>query len=198
MVAIFLQALTATQSSDSTTLDCFDKCHTEPFCDLLPKGVMWPRDPDTEIHALCSALGIEFSRVDKRIDAMLENSYPDTAQESLEDWERVCGLPDLCDGELAPTVAERQADVVACVTQDHTLNDEFWETLANGLGYPAPVITKNSAFCTGVNCAGDLVCSFDALLTVTFTFPTGADDALLECKIRKFWSPIFTLVVIFV
>lgn len=178
-------------------LDCFDRCHAEPLCDLLPHGEMWPRDQDTTLFELCMTLSLEYSRVDKRIDALLVESLPDTAQETLEDWERICGLPDNCDGALASTVAGRQQDVVDCITQDHTLNLDFWTTLAAKYGYPPPVVSKNSAFCAGVNCAGDPVCGLEALLTVTFTFPTGANDALLECKIRKFWTPVFTLVVAF-
>lgn len=197
-MTISLQALAATQTSEDTTLDCFDRCNTGAFLNLLPVGAMWPRDTDTKLYDLCSALSIELGRVDCQVRTMLAESYPDTAQQTLTHWEDICGIPDACDGEVAPTIAERQDDVVACFRQDHVLNDDFWGTLAGLYGYPAPTIVKNAAFCTGVNCAGDPICPLDALYTVIFTFPTGLDDALLECKIRKFWPPYATLLVVFV
>lgn len=198
MATITLIAHAASAAGSSVVLDCFDRCHAEPFCDLLPHGHMWPRDPDTTLAKVCMTLSLEISRVDKRIDAMLLESFPDTAQETLEDWERIAGLPTNCEPELAPTVAQRQQNVVDVLTQNSALTETFFGDLAIACGYPPPIITKNSAFCTGVNCAGDPVCGVGALLTVFFQFPTGANNELLECKIREWWTPVFTLVITFV
>jgi len=197
MATINLVAIAASQAGASVVLDCTDRCHVEPLCDLLPHGPMWPREEDTTLHKLCSALSLEFSRVDKRIEAMLRESYPDTAQETLEDWERICGIPNTCTGAIAPTVAERQQDVVNCITQNSALNLQLFTDIAADLGYPAPVVTKNAPFCTGVNCAGDPLCGVDALLTVTLTFPTGAENVLLACLIRQWWTPVFSLIIVF-
>jgi uncharacterized protein YmfQ (DUF2313 family) len=185
------------QAGAAVTIDFFSRNNTGAFCDLLPHGAMWPRAPDTNLHRLCSAIAIDLGRTDVQIDTMLAESFPDTAQQTLTHWEAIAGLPDACDGELAATVSARQQDVVEVFTQDHVLNDAYWAALAGVYGYAAPIITKNSAFCTGINCTTDPICSLDSLLTVTFTFTSGSDDVLLECKIRKFWPDWTTLVVIF-
>lgn len=179
-------------------LDCFSRCNDAAFCDLLPHGAMWPRDRDTNLFKLCSAMSIELGRFDKQVDLMNAESFPDTAQQTLTHWETIAGLPDACDGELASTVAQRQQDVVNVFAQDHVLNDDFWTTLAAVYGYAPPVITNNAAFCTGINCTSDPICSLESLLTTTFVFTSGADDELLECKIRKFWPDWATLVVTFI
>lgn len=199
MATIILNGATASQGQTASVPDCFNRCNDVPFCDLLPHGAMWPRARDTNLFKLCSAMSIELGRVDKQVETMLAESFPDTAQQTLTHWEENCGIPDACDGEVAATIALRQQDVVDCWASDHSLNDEFWGEIAAKFGYAAPIITKNSPFCAGVNCAGDdATCSLEALLTVTFTFTNGADDALLECKIRKFWPLYATLIVIFV
>lgn len=197
MATIIAYGATASQTTSSQVLDCFDRCNIPALCNLLPQGAMWPRDTDTKLYDLCSALGIEYGRVDCQVAIMLQESYPDTAQQTLTHWEENCGIPDVCDGEVAGTIPERQDNVVECWRQDHVLNDAFWTTLAAKYGYPPPVITKAAAFCTGINCAGDPLCPLEAVLTVTFTFPSGADDELLECKLRKLWPPYSPLIVVF-
>jgi len=187
----------ASGGTTSARLDAFSRCNSVPFCDLLPHGAMWPRARDTNLAKLCSAMSIEIGRTDVQTRTMLAESYPDTAQQTLTHWETIAGLPDACDGELAATVSARQQDVVDVFTQDHVLNDAYWAALAGVYGYAAPTITKNSAFCTGINCTTDPLCSLESLLTVTFTFVSGANDVLLECKIRKFWPEWTTLLVIF-
>ena len=198
MATIPVYGQAGSQAGASVTIDFFSRDNTAAFCDLLPHGAMWPRAPDTELHKLCSAIAIDLGRTDSHIDLMLSESYPDTAQQTLTHWEAIAGLPDACDGEVASTVAARQQDIVNVFAQDHVLNDAYWSALSGAYGYSAPTITKNSAFCTGVNCTSDPLCSLDSILTVTFTFASGALDSLLECKIRKFWPKWCTLQVIFV
>ena len=159
---------------------------------------MWPRARDTVIFKACSSFAIELGRVDKQVDTMLDEAFPDTAQQTLTEWEEQCGIPDACDGIVNPTIPLRQQEVLDCMRQDHVLNDAFWGELALAEGYVAPIITKAAPFCAGVNCASDPVCPLEALLSVTFTFPTGFNDALLECKIRKFWPLFSTLTIIFI
>lgn len=194
-----IDVIGSTLSIDDTNgvLDYFNRCNIDAYCNLLPVGAMWPRIEGTSLHQTCSSLGIELGRVDRQIDWMLAESYPDTAQQTLTLWEFEVGLPDPCVGELADNIPDRQQDVVDKWRQDHVLNDEFWGLLAGTLGYAAPVVTKTSAFCTGKNCAGDPLCPLEALLTVTFTFASAADDELLECKIRTFFPPWSELVIVF-
>lgn len=195
----FILAFGASASSTGApvTLDCINECNAVPFCDLLPQGAMWPRARDTTLFKVCSSFAPELSRVDKQVLTMLRESYPDTAQETLTHFESISGIPDVCDGVVKPTISLRQDEVIEVWRQDHTLNDAFWESIAVGLGYTAPVITKSTPFCTGVNCAGDALCPLEATLGVTFTFDSGLDDVLLECKIRRFWPIFSTLTIVF-
>ena len=100
-------------------------------------------------------------------------------------------------GGILDSLPQRQQNVVNVISQDHVLNDEFWASLARSCGYQPPVISKMTAFCVGQDCTTDPVCGVDALLSVTFTFTSGVNDELLECKIREFWPEYVTLFVVF-
>ena len=188
----------ASKTTSAQVLDCFSRCNAGALLDLLPHGAMWPRDLDTDLWKLVSAFAIELGRVDCQIETMLAESYPDTAQQTLTHWEDIAGLPDACDGVVDSTIAGRQQGVVDVFAQDNALDPVFWAAYWLALGYAYPTITKNSAFCTGVSCTGDALCPLEAVFTITLTFATGADDALLECKTRKLWPDYAPLIIIFV
>ena len=196
-MTIQLQAIAASLAGADVTLDCFNRCNTGPLINLLPYGAMWPRDDDTTLYRVCSASAIEFGRVDCQVGLMLQESFPDTAQQTLALWEERYGIPDACDPGKAATIELRRDELLWKIRRDHTLNDEFWELLADKYGYPAPTITKNVGFCVGIDCAGDPICPIDAVLTVVMVFTSGDSDGLLECKVRKYWPPYSPLTVVF-
>ena len=77
--------------------------------DLLPWGDVWPRDPETVQQRTMAGIAVEFSRLHARTCDLLAEGWPGTATESIDDWERVMGLPDPCTGPLATLEARRRA-----------------------------------------------------------------------------------------
>jgi uncharacterized protein YmfQ (DUF2313 family) len=101
---------------------------------LLPQGPAWPREADALITQLLTAFSEEFSRVDLRIDNLVNEADPRTTNELLADWERVAGLPDLCTG-IPVTIALRRELLVSKLTNVGGQSKQFYIDLASKLGY---------------------------------------------------------------
>jgi len=76
---------------------------------LLPPGGAFNRENNTTLAAVLDAFADEFSRVDARVLALLNDADPRQASELLTDWERVTGLPDDCAGDMDTVEARRKA-----------------------------------------------------------------------------------------
>jgi len=64
---------------------------------LLPKGIAWPRKPDSVLAKTCRGLANIWGFVDNRAADLLEReSDPRQTVELLPDWEASWGLPDPC------------------------------------------------------------------------------------------------------
>jgi uncharacterized protein YmfQ (DUF2313 family) len=85
--------------------------YAKVLADLLPPGIVWPREPDTDLQRTLAGLAVEFARVHDRDCDLLAEAYPPTSTETITDWERICGLPDECTGPL-DTLQERREAVM--------------------------------------------------------------------------------------
>jgi uncharacterized protein YmfQ (DUF2313 family) len=79
---------------------------------LMPRGRVWPRDPDAVQTQVLSGLAPSYARATARANYLLVDAFPATTYELLPEWESTLGLPDPCAG-VAPTIAQRQAQVLA-------------------------------------------------------------------------------------
>jgi uncharacterized protein YmfQ (DUF2313 family) len=101
---------------------------------LLPRGRAWPRDPDTVLARLVAAITGAFQRADAAACALLKDAFPATAVNLLPEWEASLGLPDPCLGP-APTIAARQGQVVARLTNTGGQSVPFFVAYALALGF---------------------------------------------------------------
>jgi uncharacterized protein YmfQ (DUF2313 family) len=68
-----------------------------PLRRLLPRGIAWPRDPDTVLQKTARGLAQIWGFVDKRAADLLEiEGDPRKTIEMLPDWEENFGLPEPC------------------------------------------------------------------------------------------------------
>jgi uncharacterized protein YmfQ (DUF2313 family) len=126
-----------------------EKC-TQLILKLLPPGVAWNRTPSSNLYKLATALAEEICRVEARAMELLVESDPRTTVELLEDWERILGLPGEC-VDLASTIQERQANVVAKLISRTAQTKAYYVSLAATLGYTITVddIIEYDAFHVG-------------------------------------------------
>jgi uncharacterized protein YmfQ (DUF2313 family) len=101
---------------------------------LLPRGRVWPRDPDAQQTAILSGFTPVFARLNARANNLLVDAFPSTTYELLPEWEETLGLPDPCAG-AAPTTQQRVAQVVARLTATGGQSVAYYTTVAAALGY---------------------------------------------------------------
>jgi len=123
---------------------------------LLPPGPAWTREEGATLTKLLDALAQEFYRADVRAGELLDEIFPDTTIEMLQDWERVVGLPGAC-GELADTVQERRRDLIARLTARGGQSRQYFTDLAATLGFTI-TITEYRPFRVGMSAVGDPIC----------------------------------------
>lgn len=124
---------------------------------LLPRGLVWPRDPTAVQTRTLMGLAPTYERNTARANYLLIDAFPGTALELLPEWEETLGLPDPCAGP-APTLQQRRAQVVARIANSGGQSIAFFIAFAKNLGYDVS-ITQFAPFRAGQNRAGDAVCS---------------------------------------
>jgi uncharacterized protein YmfQ (DUF2313 family) len=105
---------------------------------LLPRGRIWPRDPDATLAAVARGLAPSAQRLDARAVDLLADAFPGTAYELLPEWEASLGLPDPCSG-LAPTLQQRRAQVVSRLAASGGQSVPYFVSVAAALGYEITV-----------------------------------------------------------
>lgn len=82
--------------------------YVQLFRQLLPPGKAWERSYTSTAQSLYVALMAEFARIDARVQDLLLEMDPRTVTETIDDWERAWGLPDLCVTTPPTLLAERR------------------------------------------------------------------------------------------
>lgn len=176
---------------------------------LLPRGRAWNREPDSvQSKALRGLVGV-FRAVNVDDAQLLEDAFPATSSFLLPEWEAALGLPDPCAGP-STTIAERQEQVVAKLTDNGGLSASRFVALAAQLGYEVTTTTF-APFRAGHSRAGDplggpwsyFVWQVSAPETTVTFFRAGSGRAgdplqrwgndVLECAIRE-RAPAHTIV----
>lgn len=121
---------------------------------LLPRGIIWRREPGSGMDKFVHATAVELARLDGEGLRLIEEIDPQSSIEGIEDWERVLGLPDQC-GSSADTLEERRAQVLAKLVRPVGQNAEFFEELARSLGYEHPKVETFDPFRVEVSGADD-------------------------------------------
>jgi uncharacterized protein YmfQ (DUF2313 family) len=120
---------------------------------LLPRGFVWPTDPTAVLTQAVNGLAPTWSTLTARNNNLLIDAFPATAVELLPEWESTLNLPDPCAG-LAPTIQQRQAQVVARFTSTGGQSVPYFTQYALSLGYTVTV-TEFSPFRMGQSRMGD-------------------------------------------
>ncbi len=107
--------------------------------DLLPRGLVWTRDPARRLTRLLQGLADELVRVQNRAAALVEEADPatTTAAGMLPDWERVMGLPEFA---YYPTAeSDRRVVLVGKLAAQGGQSAAYFEGLATAMGVVADV-----------------------------------------------------------
>ncbi|MEM7025583.1 MAG: putative phage tail protein, partial [Pseudomonadota bacterium] len=106
---------------------------------IFARGGCWPEAGGANWMSLMRAFAHEFRRTDLRLLQLIEEADPRTCSETLEDWERVYGLPDPCAPENV-TIEERRAALLALIRAKGGSSIPFFTELARELGYGVEIV----------------------------------------------------------
>lgn len=163
---------------------------------LLPTGPIWPRESTAVLTRVLSGLMPTYERHSARSTNLIVDAFPATALELLPEWEATLGLPDPCSGP-DPTVATRQAHVVARLAFSGGQSIPYFEGFAQSLGYPI-TITEFAPFCADRNAGDQPLCDPGAAFLWEVTVPSGAPAeavAVLRCEFTRL-APAHTIVFV--
>ncbi|AKM32460.1 phage tail protein [Pandoraea faecigallinarum] len=127
--------------------------YLQAFQGLMPRGAVWPRDPDALQTKVLRGLSGVYAQNTARANNLLIDAFPGTAFELLPEWEQTLGLPDPCAG-VSPTVEARRAQVIARLAAVGGQSIAYFTQLAANLGYSI-TITQFSPFVFGQASFGD-------------------------------------------
>lgn len=166
---------------------------------LLPRGPIWsPKNAD--IAGMTAGLGDEGVRFHNRMADLMLEAYPATADETIDEWESVYGLP-LC-GDAPTDLASRQAALAGrYAAQGGQDRDYYIAMIRSALGDPEAAVTITerpwgSSFCAWASHAWDTLGSPGLVHHWRVTLPAGTSDDLVhivECLLEEF-KPAHTVV----
>lgn len=108
--------------------------YVSALMNLLPRGRVWPREPNSLIAQVAGMLANTFGRNSARARFLLQDSFPATSVELLPEWEATLGLPDACAGP-SPTIQQRQMQVAVAFAGNGGQSKPFYIAYAAALGY---------------------------------------------------------------
>lgn len=123
---------------------------------LMPRGRVWPKDADAIQTQALSGLVQVYARNTARANNLLIDAFPGKGVELLPQWEATLGLPDPCAG-VAPTVAARNAQVLARFTRTGGQSAAYYISYAAALGYTV-TITQFAPARVGQSRVGQPLC----------------------------------------
>lgn len=106
---------------------------------LLPPGALWGFGEGSWLSKALLAVADELARIDTRAQSLQDEWDPRTALETLDDWERVLGLPDDCLTTIPSAASERQAAITNKLTSRGGQSRQYFIDLAAGLGYTVTI-----------------------------------------------------------
>lgn len=156
---------------------------------LLPRGKVWPRDPDATITKVMTGLAAVYARTNARADYLLVDAFPATTVELLPEWLAALGVPGPF-GTLAPTLAGQQAQVVAALANSGGQSAAYFIGLLAAIGLTA-TITEYTRYT--VRLAVNAPINGDNWAHSWLVTITGSMDPDIEALVRLY-SPAHTIV----
>lgn len=106
---------------------------------LFPKGRAWSTEAKSFFHSLGKGISLSFERVHLRAEDLLRESDPRTCSETLEDWERVYGLPEKCDVDNDFSLEKRFKVVNRAANFRGDQRPKYFEDYVKALGFDCKV-----------------------------------------------------------
>lgn len=159
---------------DSGVVDCVNDSRLATIQALYPPGDAWPQDNGLNIAELQRGLSYEYTRIDRRVQNLIDEIYPDTTYELLPDYERIWDL-----NGFGKSIEQRRAALIAKMVGAGDPNITNIKALLGNVGYPTNVVDTpvrlGDLFTCDSNCDASLY-GAGWLFWWRAIFPSGTDD----------------------
>lgn len=180
----FAPTALAVPTPDPVSLMTVDD-YAEGLRRLMPRGLLWPEEPDTVQTSVLRALARSFQRTDAAAMTLLSGTLPGSPTTMLPEWEATLGLPDPCAG-TNPTIAQRLDQVRGRFVGAGGQSRQHFIDFAAALGFDIS-ITNYAPFRVGISTAGNPVAGDDVTFVwgVTVNAITGDLPVdVLKCELE--------------
>lgn len=120
---------------------------------LLPGGLAWQRQPESNTAAVIRGIARSYQRSDKDASLLISGGFPATATVLLPEWEATLGLPDSCSLEEIDSISLRQKAVVSKLLKTGGQSKAYFISLAAEMGFTI-TITEFRQARAGISAAG--------------------------------------------
>ncbi len=169
---------------------------------------------ETVMYKLLFALAYAYWQLDERSNDLINEMYPQSVLESLDEWEHEYGLPSPCYASLQLTTAERKKILLTKFASIGGQNADYYIKIASDLGFTITITEFDGARFTlnqyasqyaytthpyvwYVNVAGieTIYARYSTdIYTTTNYSKLGIDTSILECVINEL-KPAHTQVI---
>lgn len=178
----------------------YNDAYERTFFRLLPPGKAFEYRSGSVLQRFVSGLTRELSRVEKSAKRILDEMFPDTAQEMLGEMETWAGLPE--PGSTASSVAERQEALIEKLTRKRTPTSGTLISIAEELGYTGSN-ARNAGKALGImtcnsSCTSSLWTEnyYNVAFLETSGSLGGTSDQNLEEQISVLTPPFGSIIII--
>lgn len=165
------------------------------FQKLLPKGPAWSRDPDAVMSQLADGVAQFFYYIHQRVEKAGHEIFPFEADETIIDWEKELGLPEVCihgNHSGNQTVSERVDAIVAKINRRFSPTIENFAKLAQMLGYRVTIRTEPPSICGIARCGQHLGGAVESNY-YWITIVDGARLNYARCGVARCGEPLCTI-----
>lgn len=162
--------------------------YTEQLMKLFPLGRAWEGQ---NLELLMAAFAQEIKRASDAIEGILIDSIPITSTNFLEDWERICGIPEPLQ-VLSETIEGRRSAIISKLRSTGGQSKAYFISVALALGQVITIDDGTDYFHAG-SLAGDLIYGVQWVFSFTVNI-TGASDPRLEYTINRL-KPAHTVAI---
>ncbi len=150
---------------------------------LLPRGVAWMLDASSSISKSLLAIADELARIDARGVDLINETDPRTADETIEQWEEMLGLPDEYVTAIPATLPERQIAVTQKYVSRGGQSEAFFIALALSMGYVVTI--SRTAMLRVPFRAGDRVTGLTSVFEFTLDVQPPTGDVLPQADFER-------------
>lgn len=161
--------------------------YARAFLQLLPPGLAWTAEPESDLALLADGIAVEYGRIEQRMVDLLAESHPSTVNETLEQWEQDYGLPTACT-LVAQTVQERSNALIDAYAHQGDQSLSALQAWASPLGFDILSMDSGQERRMGNSFGEQYVGqeqAFVITVSVASTSKTTAEKAAFECAFLR-------------